>query len=74
MRDSFLERGNDFDAALASLDLARLYEDQGRLDDLQEQAESALPVLRSLDFHREATAAVGLLVKAGSRAGLPSAR
>lgn len=67
-RDSFLERGIGLDAALVSLDLARLYEDQGRLDDLQEQAEAALPVLRSMDFHREAAAAVALLVKAGSRA------
>lgn len=67
-RDSFLERGIGVDAALVSLDLARLYEDQGRLDDLQKQAEAALPVFRSLDFHREAAAAVALLVKAGSRA------
>lgn len=71
-RDSFLERGIGVDAALVSLDLARLYEDQGRLDDLQEQAEAALPVFRSLDLHGEAAAAVGLLVKAGSRAQLPA--
>jgi tetratricopeptide (TPR) repeat protein len=71
VRDSFLERGNGFDAALVSLDLARLYEDQGRLDKLQEQAEAALPIFRSLDLHREAAAALALLVKGASRAPTP---
>lgn len=66
-RDGFLAHGNGYDAALASLDLALLYEEQGRLDELQELAEAILPIFRSQDVHREAAAALALFVKAASR-------
>lgn len=66
-RDGFLAHGNGYDAALVSLDLALLYEEQGRLDELQELAEAILPIFRSQDIHREAAAALALFVKAASR-------
>lgn len=66
-RDGFLAHGNGYDAALASLDLALLYEEQGRLDELQELADAILPIFRSQDVHREAAAALALFVKAASR-------
>lgn len=66
-RDGFLTRGSGYDAALVSLDLALLYEEQGRLDELQELADAILPIFRSQDIHREAAAALALFVKAASR-------
>lgn len=51
---------------LVSLDLALLYEEQGRLDELQELADAILPIFRSQDIHREAAAALALFVKPAS--------
>lgn len=58
IRDAFVERGIAYDAALVSLDLASLYAEEGRTGEMKELAEEMLPVFRSRDVHREATAAL----------------
>lgn len=58
MRDEFVERGIAYDAALASLDLAAVYAQQGRTGEMKQLAEEMLPIFRSRDVHREATAAL----------------
>lgn len=64
MRDEFVERGIAYDAALASLDLASVYAQQGRTGEMKTLAEEMLPIFRSRDVHREATAALLLFQKA----------
>lgn len=46
-RDAFLRRRLDFDAALAALELAMLYQEQGRAEDLKRLAEEAAPLFES---------------------------
>ncbi len=58
VRDSFLELGLDYDAALASLDLAGAYIVQGRSADVSRVAEETLAIFHSYNTHREAMAAV----------------
>lgn len=58
MRDEFVQRGIAYDAALASLDLATVYAQQGRTGEMKQLAEEMLPIFRSRDVHREATAAL----------------
>lgn len=55
---AFLERGMGYDAALVSLDLAVLYAQEGRTDDLKRLAEGLVAVFESRDVHREAIAAL----------------
>jgi tetratricopeptide (TPR) repeat protein len=50
----FLERGMGYDAALVSLDLARLYAQEGCTDDLKRLAAELMPIFESRDVHREA--------------------
>jgi tetratricopeptide (TPR) repeat protein len=57
-RESFLESGMAFDAALVSLDLAAVYLRQGRTAETRQVAEEMLPVFRSRDVYREALAAL----------------
>lgn len=64
MRDEFVERGIAYDAALASLDLASVYAQQGRTGEMKQLAEEMLPIFRSRDVHREATAALLIFQKA----------
>lgn len=66
-RDGFLSHGSGYDAALAALDLALLYDEQERRDDLQNLADSLVSVFHAQDVHREALAALVLFVKAASR-------
>lgn len=58
VRQSFLEQHLDYDAALASLDLAALYAAQGRTAEVRRLAEEMLPVFTSRRIHREALAAL----------------
>lgn len=46
-RDAFLQRRMGFDAALATLELAMLYEEQGRAEDLKRLAQEAVPLFES---------------------------
>ncbi len=64
MRDEFVERGIAYDAALASLDLASVYAQQGRTGEMKALAEEMVPIFRSRDVHREATAALLIFQKA----------
>jgi len=63
-RDEFVRLGMAYEVALVSLDLAALYLDQGRSAETRRLAESMLPIFRSRDIHREATAALLLFHRA----------
>ncbi|HXO21641.1 MAG TPA: hypothetical protein VOA87_17150 [Thermoanaerobaculia bacterium] len=58
VRKSFVEKGMAHDAALASLDLAQLYAQQGRLAEVQSLGKEMLPIFQSRELHREALAAL----------------
>lgn len=58
IRESFVEDGLAFDAALVSLDLAGLYIRQRKTAEARRLAEEMLPVFRSHDVHREALGAL----------------
>ena len=57
---AFLARGNGYDAALAALDLAVVYAEQGRTAELKRVAEEIVPIFESQQVHREAAAALML--------------
>ena len=50
----FLERHMGFDAALVSLDLARLFAQEGCTEDLKRLAAELMPIFQSRDVDREA--------------------
>jgi tetratricopeptide (TPR) repeat protein len=58
LRRAFVEQNLGYDASLATLDLAALYLDQGRTEEVRRLAQEALPVLLAQDIHREAMAAL----------------
>lgn len=58
VREGFHELGHDFDAALASLDLAGVYILQGRSADVRRIAEETLAVFQAHSTHQEAMAAL----------------
>lgn len=60
VRQGFASRGLGYDAALAALDLATLYAEQGRTAELEQVAEEIVPIFESQDVHREAAAALML--------------
>jgi tetratricopeptide (TPR) repeat protein len=62
--DGFLALGIGYEAALAALDLADLYLEEGRLGDLPELAKSVAIILTAEDLHREAATAVKLFYEA----------
>ncbi len=71
VREGYAGLGLDYDAALASLDLASLYAVQGRAADLLRVAEETLAVCQARNVHREALAALLILCRAarGEQAG-----
>jgi tetratricopeptide (TPR) repeat protein len=64
VQQEFLARGMGYDAALVSLDLAQLYAQEDRRDDLKRLAAELMPVFASRDVHREALVALVLFQKA----------
>ncbi len=64
VRQSFLELSLDYDAALASLDLAQVYALQGRSSEVRWLVDEMLDTFRSRDIHREALAALSVLQQA----------
>ncbi len=54
VRGEFLAREMGYDAALVSLDLARLLVQEGCVDDLKRLAAELMPIFESRDVHREA--------------------
>jgi tetratricopeptide (TPR) repeat protein len=57
-RDGFLRTDAAFDTALVSFDLASLYAEQGRMDELGRIAEEMMPIFSSRQIHKEAMAAL----------------
>ncbi len=57
-RDGFLAEGIPYDTALVSLELAHLYAEQGRAEDLKRISAEMLPIFASRHIHREALAAL----------------
>ena len=60
----FLERSMGYDAALVSLDLARLYAQEGCAEDLKRLAGELMPIFESRDVHREAIVALLMFQRA----------
>lgn len=61
VRDSFIDLEIGIDVALASLDLSQVLFDLGDLHGVQERLTEAIPILKALEVHAEATAAVAFL-------------
>ena len=57
-RQSFLSEDIPYEVALVSLDLAALYANQGRTEEMKRLAAEMMPVFSSLQIHREALAAL----------------
>lgn len=55
-----LKRGDAYDAALVSLDLALVHLDRGDLDALREEAQAVVPILAGEGLHDAAAAALSL--------------
>jgi hypothetical protein len=64
VQKEFLERQMGYDAALVSLDLARLYAQEGCTEDLKRLAAEMMPVFQSRDVHREAILALLMFQRA----------
>jgi tetratricopeptide (TPR) repeat protein len=56
-REGFLAEDAAYDTALVSLDLAALFAQQGRVQDVKRTAEEMMPIFSSRQIHREALAA-----------------
>jgi tetratricopeptide (TPR) repeat protein len=66
VRRGFLDRNLRYDAAVASLDLARLYATQGRHGELRELAGEMVAAFRAHGIHRETLAALGIFQQAAA--------
>lgn len=60
-REVFSAQGGGFDAALVSMDLALLYQQLGRTDDLLETVTAAVQIFSAYALHREGLAALIML-------------
>ena len=60
----FLAEGHGYDAALVTLDLARLYLEKGRTAEVRVLAEELLDLFLSQDIHRQALAALAVFQQA----------
>lgn len=67
VREEMLEHELGLDAALVSLDLALLFAENGRHDDLEELSTGLVGLFRSQEIHREALAALYLVQQAVER-------
>ena len=63
-RDGFVKEGVPYDTTLVSLELALLYAEQGRTDELKRLATDMVPIFTSRHVHREALAALTFLRRA----------
>lgn len=66
VRQGFIEHGIAYDAAQVSLELAEIYVEQGRNEELKELAQEMVTVFRSRNVEREAIAALLMLHHAAS--------
>ena len=69
-RDGLLAIDRTYDAALATLDLACVYHEAGRRDDLRSLARRLVPTFRARGVSREALGTLALLAKAAAADGL----
>jgi len=67
VRGQFIEAGIGYEAAMISLDLASLYLQQGKSDEVADLAQEMLPIFKSRDVHREAIAALIVFQRAVER-------
>ena len=67
VREQFTSVGSGYDAALVGLDLALLYVEDGRTQNVIRLAEEMVPVFMAEDIHREAAAAVMLFQEAARK-------
>jgi len=65
-RNGCLTEGAIYDFALVSLELARLYVEQGRTAELRQIAEEMLAIFTSQQIHREALAALSFFYQAAA--------
>ncbi|MFY9823481.1 MAG: tetratricopeptide repeat protein [Thermoanaerobaculia bacterium] len=63
-RDGFVKEGVPYDTALVSLELALLYAEQGRTEELKRLAADMVPIFTSRHIHRETLAALTFLRQA----------
>lgn len=64
VRAGFVREGLGFHAAMAGLDLAYLYVEEGRTEEVKKLAEEMVPIFMAQDIHREAAAALLLFQEA----------
>jgi tetratricopeptide (TPR) repeat protein len=64
VRRRFLAEGQGYDASLVTLDLARLYLEEGRTAEVRTLAAEMLDVFLSHDIHRQALAALAVFQRA----------
>jgi len=69
VRGEFVRRGMGFDTALISMELAVLYLQEGRTEDVKTLARQMIPIFKAQDIHREALAALALFRQAVEREG-----
>ncbi|HSK81060.1 MAG TPA: hypothetical protein VLQ45_31695 [Thermoanaerobaculia bacterium] len=76
VRDAFLDLGLQYDAALAAMDLAGIYIQQGRRDEVCRIAEETLGIFQAGNMHREAILALMVFSSAArqEQAGLDTVR
>jgi tetratricopeptide (TPR) repeat protein len=67
VREGFLARGEEYDAALVGIELSGVWLDQGKTFQVQGLAHEAYVVFRALEVHPEALRAVGCFRDACSR-------
>lgn len=67
IKEGFLKQDIQYDVALASLDLGRLYMAQGRFKEAEELAGEALPVFEKIGLPSKASAARRMRAKAAAR-------
>ncbi|MCP4657519.1 MAG: tetratricopeptide repeat protein, partial [bacterium] len=68
----FLDLASPYDAAVVGLDLATIYVETGRREEMLALARTMAPVLQSGDLHREAVTALTILNRALKNNDLPA--
>jgi tetratricopeptide (TPR) repeat protein len=63
-RDGFMVEGIPYDTALVSLELAQIYAQEGRTEELKRISAEMLPIFASRHIHREALAALAFFRQA----------
>jgi tetratricopeptide (TPR) repeat protein len=67
VREDFTSRGIAYDAALATLELAVLYLEQGRTGEVRRLARQMTPIFKAQGVHREALAVLKLFCEAADK-------